>query len=216
MVRAVRGDGGRAQALVGSWEYLIFLFAWRKKQRPPSLVIIPRAHVSLVARLLLPVPLEERLSAAAAAALMNFLSQAQAKEVRELFTFLDTDHDGLLDVCQGINLCRQLGFNVDASTLQHTEQHVSIKDLLGWCEAFVAKCAHSEDLHLTQMFQLLSQRHIGGSEGITGRGLRRYLADEKLSFPPEQAPSRAASLNALACTHWHAHAAPWCSCRCSP
>lgn len=216
MVRAVRGDGGRAQALVGSWEYLIFLFAWRKKQAPPSLVIIPRAHVSLVARLLLPVPLEERLSAAAAAALMNFLSQAQAKEVRELFTFLDTDHDGLLDVCQGINLCRQLGFNVDASTLQHTEQHVSIKDLLGWCEAFVAKCAHSEDLHLTQMFQLLSQRHIGGSEGITGRGLRRYLADEKLSFPPEQAPSRAASLNALACTHWHAHAAPWCSCRCSP
>jgi Ca2+-binding EF-hand superfamily protein len=183
---------------------------------PESLVIIPRAHVSLVARLLLPVPLEERLSAAAAAALMNFLSQAQAKEVRELFTFLDTDHDGLLDVCQGINLCRQLGFNVDASTLQHTEQHVSIKDLLGWCEAFVAKCAHSEDLHLTQMFQLLSQRHIGGSEGITGRGLRRYLADEKLSFPPEQAPSRAASLNALACTHWHAHAAPWCSCRCSP
>ena len=179
----------------------------------------PRYHptrVSLVARLLLPVPLEERLSAAAAAALMNFLSQAQAKEVRELFTFLDTDHDGLLDVCQGINLCRQLGFNVDASTLQHTEQHVSIKDLLGWCEAFVAKCAHSEDLHLTQMFQLLSQRHIGGSEGITGRGLRRYLADEKLSFPPEQAPSRAASLNALACTHWHAHAAPWCSCRCSP
>ena len=141
------------------------------------------------------------------AALMNFLSQAQAKEVRELFTFLDTDRDGLLAVGQGINLCRQLGFNVDASTLQHTEQHVSIKDLLGWCEAFVGKCAHSEDLHLTQMFQLLSQRHIGDSDGITSRGLRRYLADEKLSFPPEQAPSptrcqpQRTGVHALACAH---------------
>ena len=136
-----------------------------------------------------------------------FLSQAQTKEVRELFAFLDTDRDGLLAVGQGINLCRQLGFNVDASTLQHREEHVNIKDLLGWCEAFVAKCAHSEDLHLTQMFQLLSQRHIGGSDGITSRGLRRYLADEKLSFPPEQAllPTRCqpqrTGVHALACAH---------------
>ena len=130
---------------------------------------------------------------------MHFLSQAQAKEVRELFAFLDTDRDGLLDVGQGINLCRQLGFNVDASTLQHAETHVSVKDLLGWCEVFVAKCAHSEDLHLTQMYQLLSQRHIGGGDGITSRGLRRFLADEKLSFPPEQAPSPT-HLKALVCT----------------
>ena len=121
------------------------------------------------------------------------------KEVRELFAFLDTDRDGLLDVGQGINLCRQLGFNVDASTLQHAETHVSVKDLLGWCEVFVAKCAHSEDLHLTQMYQLLSQRHIGGGDGITSRGLRRFLADEKLSFPPEQAPSPT-HLKALVCT----------------
>ena len=136
-----------------------------------------------------------------------FLSQAQTKEVRELFAFLDTDRDGLLAVGQGMNLCRQLGFNVDASTLQHRDEHVNIKDLLGWCEAFVAKCAHSEDLHLTQMFQLLSQRHIGGSDGITSRGLRRYLADEKLSFPPEQAllPTRCqpqrTDVHALACAH---------------
>ena len=147
---------------------------------------------------------------------MNFLSQAQAKEVRELFAFLDTDRDGLLDVGQGMNLCRQLGFNVDGSTLQHAETHVSVKDLLGWCEVFVAECAHSEDLHLTQMYQLLSQRHIGGGDGITSRGLRRFLADEKLSFPPEQAPSPT-HLKALVCTLLaHARTVPRCRRRCSP
>ena len=136
---------------------------------------------------------------------MHFLSQAQAKEVRELFAFLDTDRDGLLDVGQGINLCRQLGFNVDASTLQHAETHVSVKDLLGWCEVFVAECAHSEDMHLTQMYQLLSHR-----------GLRRFLADEKLSFPPEQAPSPT-HLKALVCTLLaHARTVPRCRRPCSP
>ena len=119
---------------------------------------------------------------------MNFLSERQAKEVRNLFSFMDTDSDGLLTVNQAINLCRQLGFNVDISNIQHKAEHVSQRDLLGWCETFVASCAHSEDLQLTQMFQLLRQRNIGGSDGITSRGLQRYLAEEKLSFGPEQEP----------------------------
>lgn len=117
------------------------------------------------------------------------LSDAQAKEVRDLFNVRDTDRDGLLTLGQATNLCRHLGFNVDTSTLQQTEQHVSLRDLLSWCEAFAGSCAHSEDLHLTQMFQLLKQRDLGGNEGITCRGLRRYLEDEGLCFGPEQAPS---------------------------
>ena len=116
-----------------------------------------------------------------------FLSEPQTKEVRDLFDFLDTDRDGLLSVEQALSLCRQLGFHVNKATLDLHGSHVNVRDLIGWCEAFVARCAHSEELHRTQMFMLLRR---GDMDGITCEGLQRYLAEEKLNFGPEQAAHR--------------------------
>ena len=113
---------------------------------------------------------------------LHFLSDPQTREVSLLFDFLDTDRDGLLTVGQAINLCRQLGFNIQKSSLSSTnasqESHVTLRELLGWCESFVAACAHSVELRLNQQFMLLQR----GGDGITSKALQRYLSDERLPF----------------------------------
>ena len=120
---------------------------------------------------------------AARSSSLHFLSDPQTREVSLLFDFLDTDRDGLLTVGQAINLCRQLGFNIQKSSLPSRddasrESHVTRRDLLGWCESFVASCAQSEELRLNQQFMLLRR----GGEGVTSEALRRYLSDERLPF----------------------------------
>ena len=56
---------------------------------------------------------------------MHFLSQAQAKEVRELFAFLDTDRDGLLDrkltrMRPGsLGICASIKHKYDVDTVPH-------------------------------------------------------------------------------------------------
>eukprot|EP00965_Chrysotila_dentata_P211655 6186577-Pleurochrysis_carterae.AAC.4 len=57
----------------------------------------------------------------------RFLSDAQMREIGALFHLLDLNKDGFLSAIRAVALCRQLGFNVDRTSVDRGSPNVSLQ-----------------------------------------------------------------------------------------
>jgi len=111
------------------------------------------------------------------------LTDPQAKEIAALFALMDTKRQGWVDLRTAVNICRQLGFNLDVGSLDDAVPRVSLNQLLEWCEAFLAKCAASEELQLTRMFMLMQHHEFG--DGVSRTALDKLLGSSHERFMPQ-------------------------------
>mmetsp|Transcript_1729 Transcript_1729/g.3625 ORF Transcript_1729/g.3625 Transcript_1729/m.3625 type:complete len:223 (+) Transcript_1729:268-936(+) len=109
----------------------------------------------------------------------RFLSDAQMREIGALFHLLDLNKDGFLSAIRAVALCRQLGFNVDRTSVDRGSPNVSLQQLYSWCDKFLEACASSEEIRLTQKFILLQRGEVGKT--VSRGSLRRSLESSNVS-----------------------------------